>query len=345
LKDFQPDYFSVTSIEFPSIPLNDLRETENILKVHFPLVGRILGAKNLSGLGINSSNIKIISETGDYVLKYWSSKDLNKINQICRILLHLNSEGISAPIPITTIKNKFTFEFENRTVTLFNYLDGEIFKPNVSDLQSYFASTSKLFISLGKFNDNSKYHSLNLDTELISNTLNQILKNNSFELAVKLQDDFINLKAIHKKLLLDLKKYSTTIHNTEKQFSHYDLHPRNILKLRKHNYAFLDFESCIFSDPNIAWGFTLIKILREVMARSQVILDPIEVGKTTLDLIQNQEFADKLIVSLLPVFGRVEIMRRLTYIINDLINYNSKTWLSMLPIQVQLLRESYILFP
>ena len=67
--------------------------------------------------------------------------------------------------------------------------------------------------------------------------------------------------------------------------------------------------------------------------------------KKALDLIQNQEFADALTVPLLPVFGRVEVLRRLTYIIDEFENYNSETWLSMLPIQVQLLRESYILFP
>ena len=81
------------------------------------------------------------------------------------------------------------------------------------------------------------------------------------------------------------------------------------------------------------------------MAGSQVILDPIIVGEKSLDLIRNQEFANKLIVPLLPVFGRVEVMRRLTYIINEFEHNNSETWLSVLPIQVQLLRESYILFP
>ena len=345
MKDFQPDYFSVTSINYSSVPLKSLQEIENMLKEQFPIVEKVLDAKNLSGLDINSSNIKIKSRTGNYMLKHWSSKDFERINQICRILLHLNSEGISVPVPISTIKNEFIFEFKTGNVTLFNYLEGEIFQPTFSDLQSYFASISNLFLSLRKFNGENNNYNLYPDPELISNTLNRTVTNNFSELAIRFPGDFIKLKKMHKKLLVDLGKYSTNTHNNEKQFSHYDLHPKNILKQKKGSYAFLDFESCVISDPNIAWGFTLIKILRQVMAGSEVILDPIIVGKKSLDLIQDQEFADKLSVPLLPVFGRVEVMRRLTYIIDEFENYNSETWLSMLPIQVQLLRESYILFP
>lgn len=345
MKDFQPDYFSVASINYSSIPLKNLHKIENILKEQFPFIGRVLDAKNLSGLDINSSNIKITSETGNYMLKHWSSKDLDRINQICRILLHLNSEDISVPIPVTTIENEFISEFKKGHITLFNYLDGEIFQPVFWDLQSYFMSISNLFVSLKKFNDKSKNYSLSPDPELISNILNRIVANNYSELAIRFPGEFIKLKEIFKKLLSDLEIYSTSTHNGKNQFSHYDLHPRNILKQKKDNYAFLDFESCVISDPNIAWGFTLIKILRQVMAGSEVFLDPIIVGKKSLDLIQDQEFSDSLTVPLLPVIGRVEVMRRLTYIIDEFENYNSETWLSVLPIQVQLLRESYILFP
>ena len=191
----------------------------------------------------------------------------------------------------------------------------------------------------------NEYSNLYPDPELISSTLNRTVMNNSSELEIRFPGEFIKLKEIYKKLLIDLEMYPTITNNNEKQFSHYDLHPKNILKQKKDNYAFLDFESCGVLDPNIAWGFTLIKILRQVMAGSEIILDPIIVGKKSLDLIQDQEFADTLTVPLLPVFGRVEVMRRLTYIIDEFENYNSETWLSVLPIQVQLLRESYILFP
>ena len=345
MKDFQPDYFSVTTLNYSNVPLKNLHEIINILKEKFPTVDRVLDAKSLSGLNINSSNIKITSGNGNYILKYWSSQDLDRINQICKILLHLNSEGVSVPVPVTTAGNEYIFEFEKANITLFNYIDGEIFQPVFADLRSYFASVSNLFISLRKLDVDSKNYNLYPDPELISNTLNRVVNNNSSELEIRFPGDFIKLKVIQKKLLSDLERYSTITHNNEKQFSHYDLHPKNILKQKNDNYAFLDFESCVISDPNIAWGFTLIKILRQVIAGSEVILDPIIVGKKALDLIQNQEFADALTVPLLPVFGRVEVLRRLTYIIDEFEKYNSETWLSMLPIQVQLLRESYILFP
>ena len=345
MKDFQPDYFSVTTLNYSNVPLKNLHEIINILKEKFPTVDRVLDAKSLSGLNINSSNIKITSGNGNYILKYWSSQDLDRINQICKILLHLNSEGVSVPVPVTTTGNEYIFEFEKANITLFNYIDGEIFQPVFADLRSYFASVSNLFISLRKLDVDNKNYNLYPDPELISNTLNRVVNNNSSELEIRFPGDFIKLKVIHKKLLSDLERYSTITHDNEKQFSHYDLHPKNILKQKNDNYAFLDFESCVISDPNIAWGFTLIKILRQVIAGSEVILDPIIVGKKALDLIQNQEFADALTVPLLPVFGRVEVLRRLTYIIDEFENYNSETWLSMLPIQVQLLRESYILFP
>ena len=300
MKDFQPDYFSVTSINYSSVPLKILQELENMLKEQFPIVEKVLDAKNLSGLDINSSNIKIKSRTGNYMLKHWSSKDFERINQICRMLLHLNSEGISVPVPISTIKNEFIFEFKKGNATLFNYLEGEIFQPTFSDLQSYFASISNLFISLRKFNDESKNYNLYPDPELISNTLNSVVMNNSSELEIRFPGEFIKLKEIYKKLLIDLEMYPTITNNNEKQFSHYDLHPKNILQLSKDNYAFLDFESCDMYDPNLAWGFSLIKILRQVLVNSRDPKLPTRIGPSSLELIKNLPFAEILHVDLLP---------------------------------------------
>jgi dTDP-4-dehydrorhamnose reductase len=63
-----------------------------------------------------------------------------------------------------------------------------------------------------------------------------------------------------------------------------------------------------------------------------------------LKLIENLPFAEMLLVDLLPIFGRVEIMRRLAYIANAYENGNSTEWISMFPVQIQLLRESLIMF-
>ena len=344
MKDFEPDFFSKVSVGSPKSDLALDAKVEEIIKTEFPFLADISCVEQMPGLNLNSNNLKVTLNDGVYTLKNWGSLSPERIKQICELLLHVNLKGIRAPTPILTLHDVFIVKRDKEYFTLFHFIAGENFNPKFPDLPTYLESINNLFLTLESFSGEI-YSTLTPDLELISRCLINSVSKNSSELYSYFPDEFARLQSITGKLLNDIEIFSKIDNVSKKQFSHFDLHPKNILELPNNTYAFLDFESCLYSDPNIAWGFSLIKILRQMIVFSNGNLDPSMVGAYALNGINRQEFATRLQVENLPIFGRVEIMRRLVLIIDQFENFNSKTWLSMLPVQIQILRESYLLFP
>jgi len=344
LKDFEPDFFSNVSAEDSISNLASNTTIKEIIKTEFPFLADILYVEQMPGLNLNSKNFKVSLVDGVYTLKNWGSLNPKRIKQICELLLHINMHGVIAPIPVLNLQNGFTVMRDNDYFTLFNYIAGENFYPKFSDLSPYLESLSNLFLALDSF-PGEIYPPLNLDLDLISKTLINTTSKNSSRLYSYFSNEFAILQNMIEKLLNEIEKFSKIANMSKKQISHIDLHPKNIIELHDNKYAFLDFESCLYSDPNIAWGFSLIKILRQMIVFSNSSLDPSVVGAHALSVVNRQEFAAVLQVENLPTFGRVEIMRRLVLIIEQFENFNSQDWFSMLPIQIQILKESYQLFP
>ncbi len=344
MKDFEPDFFSnVSNGNTKSISAPNLKVKE-IINDEFPFLNEIVCIEQMPGLNINSNNVKVTLINGKYSLKSWGSLNPERVNQICALMLHLNMNGITTPTPIYTRYHRFIVERDKEYFTLLNFIDGEIFQPELSDLSFYLSSINYLFLALETF-DGNKNSSMDLDLEFISRTLVNLVSNNSSKLHSFFSYELDDLQSIIQRILIDIEKFSEIANVSEKQFSHFDLHPKNILQLPNNKYAFLDFESCLYSDPNIAWGYTLIKILRQIMVVSHGDLKPNLVGARALDEVNKQEFSSRLQVERLPIFGRIEIIRRLVLIIDQFENFNSETWLFMLPVQIQTLKESYLLFP
>jgi len=344
LKDFQPDYFSST-IE-KTYPNKELISNDIIYEIHknYRNLESIIQISTISGYGVNSQNIKIVSGGQSFLLKFWNTPDINRINEVCQILNHVNSDGINAPIPIYNCDSNYTSTIDKRVATLFIFIDGSIFMPELSDLPIYFPEVSKLFVSLRNFNCKKNKLPKVIDVDTISTSIINLCENKNSYFYENYFESIKILLTIKNQLFQSLDTYSKQFMFTQNQYSHYDLHPRNILQLPTANYAFLDFESCDMYDPNLAWGFTLIKILRQILVDSRDPNLPTKIGPSSLELIKNLPFAEKLNVDLLPIFGRVEIMRRLAYITNAYQNGKSTEWISMFPVQIQLLRESLIMF-
>lgn len=344
MKDFQPDYFSpspedgyVYNFVEASKFIKDICSSYKILET----VNQI---GEISSFGVNSKNIKLDCEENSYLLKFWNTRDLNRINEICKILIHINYEGINAPYPIQNNESRPTTIVNNQVVTLFTFIQGSIFIPKIYDLENYFSEVSNLFVSLKNIGQKKDKSSNLLDVDSLCFTLINLCDNKSSYFFIKFPESMEILLSIKNQLLKSLALYSKSIVPNLNQFSHFDLHPRNILQLSNNRYAFLDFESCDMYDPNLAWGYTLIKILRQVLVGNVESRLPSKIGGDAMSLVKNLAFAENLQVDLLPAFGRVEIMRRLTYIANAYETFNSAEWISMFPIQIQLLRESLIIF-
>lgn len=345
MKDFQPDFFSFNNEESKQIEEENNFEIINAVESQFPSIGEVRKTSKLGGLGVNSKNYKIFSETGTYTYKLWGAKDPLRISEVSNISRFLDSKGISVPVPIKSIKGGDYFHGNEGLVSLLTFTEGQIYNPTTSDLPQYFDSTSELFENLRLY-ETSDQHQPTFEVNPINleNSIGHGLNSKLFWIENNLQEGYARLTEIYPRILKDMQSFILINNSVDKQLAHFDLHPRNILKISPNKFGFLDFEACGYMNPHTAWGFTLIKILRQTVAGSRATIDPSKLGLKALETIGSTSFGNRLDVLSLPLFGRMEILRRLSFIIDDYSNNKSVAWLPMLTIQIQLLKESYLLF-
>ncbi len=343
MKLFEPDFFS--SINFtPSkdFPITD-PEITNFFNSRYSNKGKIKSISKLSGLNINSDNYKLTTDSGEYLLKYWKFSNVARINEICFILKSLNQMNLLVPFPLPSKSGSYFESFNDKYITLFNFIKGEFFSPQELDLPKYFESVNELFQGLGKIKTTKSPKKDLPDFKIMIKTVNQLFKSQA-SLIQKFEKEFQELDKILPKLKYDSEYFRGSSRKFISQYCHNDLHPRNVLKVSVNNFAFLDFDACEVSDPNVSWGFTLLKTLREVISSSNESIDPVNLGIKVIQDISKLAYSSKLDVDHLPIYGRMEIMRRLVYIINDFQSNEYSVWLDMLPVQIKLLRESYVIF-
>jgi hypothetical protein len=345
LKEFELDFFSHTTVELSKLPESESLVVQEFIKSFYPSIGKVISIYSFGSLDINSRNMKINTELGSFTLKFWESAPYKRLNEIIEILLFLHSEDIRIPIPIANNVGGYISGLQHEKVSVFHFVEGELYTPRQDNLGLFFEATGQLFSKLSKMSKvwNVSRPTIYLPIE-IGNSIKQSLGDDRLwaELdAIDLQECLASLWPLINK---DLDLFSRLNHVHQAQYSHFDLHPKNVVFDRDKGFGFLDFASCAISNPNIAWGFLLIKNLRQAVVNSDEN-DNVKllVSRAASDL-QKIDFAQNLDVVHLPIYGRYEIARRLAYILDEYTKLGGKTWLNMLPVQIRLLKESYLLF-
>lgn len=345
MRDFLPDYFSMKPKMLHRLKNEDELVIRQIMSLHYESLGKIESINRFSSLERNSNNFKILTEQGQFVLKRWNHPSESRLKEIIDIQLKLNARHILVPKPERVNDRFFFSDNSGHFISLCRYIDGELYNPSTSNISSFFHAMSELFLEL-KILTGAKpiRSSFEVSPLRIIESISGALRSPSFWRSEGLQSKFRDLKTIEAKLSKDLQKFSTFSDKCPIQYSHFDLHPKNVVLTSEFNFGFLDFESCNLINPHIAWGFSLIKMLRQAMVDVQPDAPYSELGGNALANLGDVEFAKHLDVSMLPISGRFEIARRLAIILEGYFQNNSRVWFDMLPIQIQLLKESYILF-
>jgi len=348
LTDFNPDFFSSENDAGHNAEVNvdEINLLQNVFKLNYASLGEIEFFSDLNGFNINSSNFLIVTKSGKYVLKIWKSS-FTKMLQTCELLSHLNRFTPDVPVPIGNSSAMHWTPIGTDFFSVFSYIDGKVFLPKVDDLRSYFRELGNLSMILRTYTGKSEFDPVNLDRKNVFALLERSQQKDIHVLKSEYRAEGDKLNEMFEQLKNELDKYSDNKDVSIKQWMHYDLHPKNIIRKSQNSnslFHFLDFESCAVINPNVGWGFSLIKICRQAISGTNSHASANDVGKNSLRFIQDTEYADFLNVDLLPTFGRMEILRRLVYIVEQFEIYHSSTWLKMLPVQVQLLRESFLMF-
>jgi hypothetical protein len=345
LKEFESDYFS----NIHNVP-NVLPEIEDLsinsyIENFYPNIGKVKGIFSFGSLDINSRNVKVVTEEGTFTLKFWEELPKKRLEEIVKILLFLGSQKMRVPVPILNCDGKYFSGPQHEIATLFSYVDGELYRPTPHNLGDFFEATGQLFSNLGKITkvmESSNSHvSSSIETQ---KSIRDSFENNQLWVDLDLTEFQECLMSMWPLIKRDLDSFIHLNRLSKMQYSHYDLHPKNVVFDSHKSFGFLDFSSCTISNPNIAWGFLLTKNLRQAVVTSDKHDDvKLLASKAILDL-QKIDFSQNLDVTNLPVYGRYEIARRLAYILDEYTKKGLTVWMSMLPVQIRLLKESYLLF-
>ena len=345
MSDFEPDFFSITDIPLMQPKEKFALQITEIIKNNYSCIGELIEIYSFNSLELNSRNVKIVTDSGEFVLKGWTRTTIERVHEIVEVLNFLQFENLRVPGPVRNDSGKDLSFFNEASFTLFRFVEGDLFNPTENNIEEFFNATGMLFSKLkeykaGTFTTTFKYPS----PLFIQNSLASAINDPSIWRVAETTNSRETLKQILPLIARDLKSFPTEFDQGKLQYSHYDLHPKNVVTDQNQGFGFLDFDSCAISNPNIAWGYLLIKNLRQAIVNGTDRDSPSELALKALFHLRNTEFAQNLDVGNLPLYGRYEISRRLAYIIDEYLINKSTTWMNMLPIQIQLLRESYILF-
>ena len=345
MKDFEADYFS-NVYDAPS-ELVEIKDSsvQTHIENFYPSVGKVKGIFSYGSLDINSRNMKVVTEAGSFTLKFWENTSLKRLDEIIKILLYLGNQKIRTPTPIKNCNHEYFSRTQKQMTTLFYYLDGELYRPTPDNLADFFEATGQLFSILAEIptikNLSTSYTATPHETQ---KSIRHSLKNNRLWVELDLVEFQESLISMWPSINKDLDSFTRLNRSSKLQYSHYDLHPKNILFDRNHGFGFLDFASCAISNPNVAWGFLLTKNLRQVVVNNNKNDSAKLLSLRAFSDLQKISYAQNLDTLNLPIYGRYEIAKRLASILDEYTNFGTKVWISMLPIQIQLLRESYLMF-
>lgn len=344
MKDFEADYFSnVCSAPSELVEVRDL-SVQTHIKNFYPSLGKVQGVYSYGSLDINSRNVKVVTEEGSFTLKFWENASLNRLNEIIEILLFLGNQTIRTPSPIKNCNQEYVSRTQKQITTLFTYLDGELFGPTPDNLADFFEATGQLFSLLAEIPTTNQSTSYMAAPHQTQKSIKHSLKDSGLWVELDMVEFHENLISMWPSINKDLDLFTRLNHPSKLQYSHYDLHPRNVLFDRNHGFGFLDFDACAVSNPNVAWGFLLIKNLRQACVNKNKKESAKVLSLSALSDLQKISYAQDLDILNLPIYGRYEIAKRLASILDEYTSHGTKIWISMLPVQIQLLRESYLMF-
>lgn len=346
MNPFEPDFFSSSKPIWYDCLEERSNEIRKLVSHHFPSLDKLENkVKQVGGIEINSNNYCIECTQGKFLLKKWGiSLNLNDINEICELTSSLNKRNLPVSKLIPAFNQSLVISYNNQYWSLFEFDNSDFYSGTVQELKSVAHATGMLFTNLYNINDN-----------LVSLKKPDICSPNDYQLFKDffdnpevvyniIKDSEVELLKSNKNLLQnEIELVFNSNHNLGIfQFSHFDLHPHNILVNQGEVSSFLDLDSIRLMESGYALGFASLKLCRQSVVKTG--LKPKEVANIWLNnlaecLPHNKEF--------FPFIGDLaiaEVLRRIAIILRlNIVNGNPQ-WNAFLPVQLNHLKEARLLF-
>jgi len=346
MNPFEPDFFSFSKPIWYDCNEERSNEIQNLVSQYFPFLDKLeKQIRQVGGIEINSNNYSFETQQGKFLLKKWGiSLKLNDINVICKLSSYLTKRNLPVSKLISAINQSFIISYKNQFWSLFQFDNSDFFSGTIQELKSVAKATGKLFKNLSIIDD--IFVSLK-KPDICSPEDYQLFKDffANPEMVYKVfHDSEIELLKSNRNLLQNEVElvFNSNLNLGIFQFSHFDLHPHNILVNQCEVSSFLDLDSIRLMESGYALGFASLKLCRQSVVKTG--LKPKDVADIWLNNLTESLPDNKEFFPFIGDLAIAEVLRRIAIILRLNIVDNNPQWNAFLPVQLNHLQEARLLF-
>lgn len=299
-------------------------------------------------LCINSSNFRLNTSRGTFLLKRWSpSAKAADLSKTLELMEWLALRKLPVPKPIEFPDGKFLLSLDSGAWSLFPFIEGEYFSGVEDELDAAAEMTGRLMDTLSQLPSNQMpgigpRHLTAEDDELLRR-----VEHNSGRWVQLFGSTYADLLLEHWPVLVMEwdRLIGRNLDAGPLQAAHFDLHPHNILVRSQFVTAVLDFESCKLMPVGYALSFAALKQCRQAVSLSNLSsADAALVGTRYVNGLVDCCPSTRSIVNRLGDLAVSEVLRRICLILRLNLESDNKTWNHVLPTQLRHIGEARALF-
>ena len=346
MNPFEPDFFSSSKPVWYDCLEDRSSEIRKLFSHYFPFLNKLENkVKQVGGIEINSNNYCIENPQGKFLLKKWGiSLNSIDINGICELTSYLSKRNLPVSKIIPAFNQSLVISYNNHYWSLFQFDNSDFYTGTVQELKSVAQATAMLFKNLSYIDDN-----------LFSLKKPDILSAKDYQLFQEFfanpdifynvfKDSEIELLKSNKNLLQNEIEmvFNSNLNLGLFQFSHFDLHPHNILVNQGEVSSFLDLDSIRLMESGYALSFASLKLCRQSVVKTS--LKPKEVADIWLNNLAESLPNNKEFFPFIGDLAIAEVLRRIAIILRLNIVDSNPQWNAFLPVQLNHLQEARLLF-
>jgi len=332
---FQKDLFSEKSPSFTRLNIPARSELTTIIRLNYPdlVINEIY---QTGSFGINSNNWKIETDKEIFIFKRATINKLASLSAQAQWTTKLENRSFPTLRFLKNKDEKLISKDKEFVYCITYFEDGQYFGSSIEQWPELMRYLEKLIDHSLK---NCTSGSLNFPArEFFSADEERLIAElNTFPEIDGLSGEEFSF------ILKEYEEVKSVFNNSKKKLTrgifHTDIHPHNLIFKNNHLKLFTDFESFQFTTIEISLGFGLYKCMRELLTIGENHIE--KQLQKVIDLLQDQfkkNFPGYNFKELI-VLGKIDVLKRILYIIKELIENGRSQWLFILPTQLASMKE------
>lgn len=297
--------------------------------------------------GINSSNFRVGLSGQEVLLKRWSIKsDQISVQKIVERMEFISNAGLPVPKPLKFKNGSYIVVWDGYLWSYFPFINGDYYSGSLVELTNAAIATGQLTDMLSSlpfqiYPEHGPQH--------LTDTDNLLIKRMNTERGswcrIFGEDNACFLEEKWDELVSDWNRLRSIRLSTGVAAPvHFDLHPHNLIVDNSKVVGILDFESCKAMPIGYALAFSALKQCRQAIVYSGGSEPPELIGRNYVKILSD---VIKEVEPCIPYFSDLalaEVFRRLCVIFKLNLEENNNMWNAVLPIQLNHVSESKMLF-